>query len=62
MQSLAKNDIEHYTVNCIEKTKIKKEAGNGPFKKLGVTIAQLFRLRLPSCNPKFESQDRLLMT
>ena len=32
MQSLAKNDIEHYTVNCIEKTKIKKEAGNGPFK------------------------------
>ena len=28
--------IEHlFTVNCIEKTKIKeKEAGNGPFKKI----------------------------
>ena len=32
IQSSANNYIEHFSVNCIEKTKIKeKEAGNGPF-------------------------------
>ena len=36
IQSSAKF-IEHlFTVNCIEKTKIKKEAGNGPFFKMFV--------------------------
>ena len=42
---VSKNFIEHLlTVNCIEKTNIKKEAGNGPFLKTLLLLLLLLLL------------------